>query len=844
MSGRFNPVLLIFFIMADIICLRMVYATDDCAQLIFSDGKESVRVLTVGGKASKLKEISSITRVKTMPWFTIPSAWFSAYIERNNISKMIEEFDQLARQSNQKTSLLKHKAEAIQTMILNGNFLENEVSLLEKGLVKICQGKLDARVAVRSSGIMEDGHEGSMAGLYDSLLNIQGKNNVIKAIKEVWASSFNSRIILERVRLNIPQRNCLMGVIVQILIDSEVSGVVTSKVLRSGYPGYEVSATYGLGEGAVGGEISVDNWVINKNSWAIMEQTLGAKLDEFVCISGQNGINAIPVSQHRKSKFCLSNAEVIEISKLANNVVNKLGYDIDIEFAINSSREIYFLQARPLVQTAADQMVIESHPEHERLKIASGLFSTPGISIGKLLYIKALSQLESGEITVSPGEIVLAHITQNSWTHHLRSAAGIITKEGSPSSHPMLLARERKIPCVIGIRDNFEDLILHNGKIVTLDGNNQVIYAAPMQTRKATQEEILGQFSIGKIRQWTPLSTAREYLLHNKIAVEDGGKIWRKTPTFPVIGFQKEFNISRFLMLHQLTNRHDKAAILSKVIDNYVCCELIDYADYVDWFADFSLQEAEAFNESYALTLQDFLNSAMSFDLTTDAWLQFTNLYTKVRAFTFLGDALRAYANRKVDELAIAYHIPKQYLELASTEIQYNQLELDVELGNVVHSLAREIITTLNHIPGTLNDLKDENRELFNKVEFLASEYRFEHQISLENPVNLEAVYLRIKKEMTLLETLDPGVEFSSYLKDRKYLTGTPELKAWLAVSVINRTLQCNSHHIDAKARAHVHPILKELDFSLKMNGQLCRNRDIFGLYSDEIKELIRRMNR
>src|SRR5690606_30667786 len=123
-------------------------------------------------------------------------------------------------------------------------------------------------------------------------------------------------------------------------------------------------------------------------------------------------------------------------------------------------------------------------------KLAEGLYSIPGVTSGKLLFIKSLDALANGEIKPTHNDIVVSYVTTNTWSQYLANIKGLITREGSPSSHSILLAREKKIPCVIGIHENFENLVKMNGQIVTIDGINRIIYEGKVPTKNAKAEDL------------------------------------------------------------------------------------------------------------------------------------------------------------------------------------------------------------------------------------------------------------------------------------------------------------------------------------------------------------------
>lgn len=759
----------------------------------------------IGGKAFNLFKIKEFS---VPPFFVVPTTLFKQFLETQAIFPLLDELNILCKNPQENEYRIKNSSEKIKEAVLKREFpdsIRSEILHSYKALLK--ETGSAARFAARSSGVIEDSAASSCAGLYDSVLNFQGEIALLSAVKEVWASSFNLRIIYERIKLALGQLECMMGVVVQELIEAAASGVVSTVVLGNHYPGIQISANYGMGVSVVDGEITPDAWVLHKDQGYILEQFLGSKQNK-ISLNGESGLQTIPVEGADRAKFCLSVEEVSEIGKIVQEIKRRYDSEIDVEFALGPQRKIYILQARPLALLKNETEVVDLEGHSDTHPIARGRFSVPGVSTGKLVFVPSWDALAEGKVKVLPGEIAIAFVTTNTWSQHLANIRGLITCEGSPSSHPILLCREKGVPCVIGLsEDDFRTVLSRQGQIVSLDGHNQVIYSGSVATKKANVSDLLQRFKTLEIRQWPTIEQSLPSLIHNKMVIFHEGRYWRKTPTFPIVGFQAEINLRRFEQIGQLLNLPN-VQVEAKVIDGYVCALLVPFDQHVALFESMSIQSAHIFHKNQRKCMRQFLQISQNFELRQDVWEKYVELAAKFRAYIWLGGGLRAFAERMVDELGIRMGLPNYYLEECAHLLQSQIPELDTDMHKEIHQLALEF-ENLN-LPPDVAQLEKENPIAYKKVEKIALDYRFEHQISLHLPADLNIAFRRILSE---IDHIKAGHVFSTNKteqKDRTILPNT-ELSQWLQISIENRLLQSDSHHLDARSKALVRPKLLAL---------------------------------
>ena len=140
----------------------------------------------------------------------------------------------------------------------------------------------DPAVAVRSSAIGEDSADATFAGQHDTYLWVRGAEAVCAAVRDCWASLENPEAVSYRERLGAAGPPA-MGVTVQLMVDALVSGVMFTCNPVSGDPStVAVNASWGLGSAVVAGEVTPDEYRINKVSAEVTARTIGPKEVEDV----------------------------------------------------------------------------------------------------------------------------------------------------------------------------------------------------------------------------------------------------------------------------------------------------------------------------------------------------------------------------------------------------------------------------------------------------------------------------------------------------------------------------------------------------------------------------------
>ena len=291
-------------------------------------------VKKIGGKAIGLHELKGLA-INVPLWATITSDLFKAICNTDKkLSGLLRE---------EKENL--QKASSIRNYVKNIKIGTTEEKVLTDVWENISKSGEKA-VAVRSSAADEDSESLSFAGQMDSFLNIRTKDEFLRAVRCCWASLYGERAVLYRIKNGIEPWSPQIAVIVQEMIESELSGVIfTANPLTGNRKQMLVSSTWGLGEGIVSGRLDADTFVLDSNGDTVKSDIAEKKR----CIVYKSGgdTKSVDVGKDKQCTVSLRETQLWELHKMALNVQDLKAIPMDIEFAI-AEDTIYLLQARPI----------------------------------------------------------------------------------------------------------------------------------------------------------------------------------------------------------------------------------------------------------------------------------------------------------------------------------------------------------------------------------------------------------------------------------------------------------------------------------------------------------------
>ncbi|MGB1008353.1 MAG: PEP/pyruvate-binding domain-containing protein, partial [Thiolinea sp.] len=270
---------------------------------------------------------------------------------------------------------LTEAGKVIRGWLMDAPLPEALMAAVKDAYTKLVAGSGDtASFAVRSSATAEDLPDASFAGQQETFLNVRGFDNVVAAIKEVFASLYNDRAISYRVHQNFDHDKVYLSAGIQKMVRSDIgaSGVMFTLDTESGFRDAAfITGAYGLGETVVQGAVNPDEFYVYKPNLinsrpAILSRRLGSKAIEMVYDTGDVHDKAVltrEVDEARRRQFCLTDAQVEELAKMALIIEKHYGRPMDIEWALDGGDgQLYIVQARPeTVESRADATTIERY---------------------------------------------------------------------------------------------------------------------------------------------------------------------------------------------------------------------------------------------------------------------------------------------------------------------------------------------------------------------------------------------------------------------------------------------------------------------------------------------------
>ncbi|MFB6190278.1 MAG: phosphoenolpyruvate synthase [Candidatus Nanohaloarchaea archaeon] len=406
----------------------------------------------VGGKSANLGELNNEIDVPVLPGFATTAGAYDNFIEETDLRDKIEtlldgldtdDVNDLQRRGEQIRS---HIQEADMPEDLRNAFIEAYEELGEQ------LGIENPEVAVRSSATAEDLPGASFAGQQDTYLNVSGKQDLIKRIKDCFASLFTNRAISYREDKGFSHFDVKLSAVIQKMgrSDTGAAGVMFTIDPDSGFEDViTINAAYGLGDLVVAGEVNPDEFTVFKKNLGIIERKLGDKEVKLVRGSGDEDNEKEKVPKDEREKFCITDNQVKELARYGERIEDHYGKHMDIEWVYDGqTKELYIVQARPeTVHAEEDQNVIKDHKlEEESEVILEGSAIGSKIGAGKAHILDSPKQIDQFE----EGEVLVTDMTDPDWEPIMKKAGAIITNKGGRTSHAAIVSRELGVPAVIG----------------------------------------------------------------------------------------------------------------------------------------------------------------------------------------------------------------------------------------------------------------------------------------------------------------------------------------------------------------------------------------------------------
>jgi pyruvate,water dikinase len=491
----------------------------------------------IGTKGSLLGKLMSL-HVPVPNGFIITTAAFNRFFFSNKLDEYVRK--ELVSINTIDSVHLENISKRIRSGILKISVdkdLKNKIIKAYTGL----SGFSDTYVAIRSSSPIEDLKKDVFAGQYSTFLNIKGGEDVVEKLKYCWASLYSPENLFYALSQKIDINSLQIGVIVQKMVQAEVSGVLfTLNPIDNDATKISIEAVLGLGESLINGQITPDTYLIDKESNQVLEKHIVPQ--EWMLVrkgrtkKGEDPNIKVNVSEIWKSRQKLENKYIEKLVRIGKSIESDAKIAQEIEWTYEGGR-LWIVQTRPIrtLKVESDeswkktptyamlQAKIEGNSEPKE-KDQSIKNNEPSVSasIPPLTFVRTQQTIAPQEIEVQGNKILLSGLGVNGgevsgsvqivhssqdllkvkkgniivtsevtleFKDKLVSAVGLLTDEGGKNSYAAIIAQRLGIPCVVDMQ--IATKVLRNGEEITMNGNTGEVVVGATSTGLVQAEKIV-----------------------------------------------------------------------------------------------------------------------------------------------------------------------------------------------------------------------------------------------------------------------------------------------------------------------------------------------------------------
>lgn len=483
----------------------------------------------VGGKGANLGELTR-AGFPVPPGFIITAQAYFKHIKETGLEEKISQV--LSGFNKEDSKDLQERAKEAQKLIIQTPLpadLEEEIKKSYKLLIDKTKTPADNfYVAVRSSATAEDLEGASFAGQQATYLNVLGIDDVLKKVRECWASLFEARAIYYRAEKGFNQLEVGIAVPVQKMVNSDTAGVMfTMDPTNNDLDHISIEAAYGLGEVVVLGAVTPDRYLVDKKTLEITSREITKQTWMLTRESGSSDTDnlddlekdSIQVPEDKQDKQKISDEEILKLARIAVDIEKHYGSPQDTEWAIENG-EVFMVQSRPVTTIPNKQEKKEeggSQLENNAEVILKGAGASVGMAGGPVTVIHSPDQIDE----IKEGDVLVTEMTTPDYVPAMKRASAIVTNKGGRTCHAAIVSRELGIPCVVGTDTATE--VLKGLDYITVDGAKGLVYKGKVEIK----EEAKAETSSGVMQKNHPATATKIYVnlgepeLASKIAKEN-----------------------------------------------------------------------------------------------------------------------------------------------------------------------------------------------------------------------------------------------------------------------------------------------------------------------------------
>jgi len=422
----------------------------------------------VGGKAGKLGELVR-EGLPIPPGFVITTEAYQSFVEATGLSDVLK--GALAGMDEAHPASVDEASRKIRSAFeaapfppdLRATIVAAYESFSSHHAVRFC--------AVRSSATAEDLADASFAGLQETYLNVQGTDHVLESVRKCWGSLFTPRVLVYRAKKGISHAEVRLAVLVQKMVDAQVSGILFTRDPNTGENHMIVEAGWGLGEAIVGGEVTPDHYVIDGATQKVVHKQISEQKIRYVrAETGGNRREEVPAAERSVQK--LPDPRLVRLVSLARLIESRYRRPMDVEWCADANA-VYIVQARPVTTIPTSTVggpPPAAAPAGEEAPLVRGFGASPGVAAGTARLLRGPEEMDR----LKPGEVLVTTMTTPDMVPAMSRAAAIVTDEGGMTCHAAIVSRELGVPCVVGTREATRSI--PDGSEVTVDGKTGQVY--------------------------------------------------------------------------------------------------------------------------------------------------------------------------------------------------------------------------------------------------------------------------------------------------------------------------------------------------------------------------------
>lgn len=294
-----------------------------------------------GGKGASLARMAG-AGLPVPPGFVVCSGAFDAFLESGGGAERVQAL--MHGLDVRASAALTAAGDALHDLILSQPLPADLGATIQRAYEGLGDRR---RVAVRSSAVAEDSATASFAGQQETFLNVQGAADVLRRVRECWASFFAPRALFYRAQKG-ALSDTRMAVVVQEMVAADKSGVMfTVDPVTRDAGRFVIEAVFGLGEGLVSGTITPHHYVLGRHDGVLLDEFAPTQLLAIMCDPVGGGTQEVSLDEAQGGGRVLHDRELDELLTMGLRLEACFGMPQDVEWCFRSG-ELFVLQSRPI----------------------------------------------------------------------------------------------------------------------------------------------------------------------------------------------------------------------------------------------------------------------------------------------------------------------------------------------------------------------------------------------------------------------------------------------------------------------------------------------------------------